>query len=298
MMESGMVCGKREVPAEFKVPHDFFGVASTPLIEGDLLIVNVGAPGGPTVAGFDKKTGKLVWGSGDKWGPSYASPVPANVNGKRRIFVFAGGESNPPTGGLLSIDPQNGAVDFSFPWRSKSYESVNAASPVVIGNQVFISASYKTGAALLNLLPDGGQTVAWTTQDLSTHFNTAIHKDGYLYGFDGRNEPDASLVCLELKTGKVMWRVTPEWEEVIDSQRRTLGTFRGTLLWVDGKFLCLGELGHLLWLDLTPKRYKELSRTSLLAARETWALPLLSHGLLYVSQNTPDPIHNEPPRPL
>ena len=107
------------------------------------------------------------------------------------------------------------------------------------------------------MLPDGGQSVAWTTQDLATHFNTAIYKDGYLYGFDGRNEPDASLVCLELKTGKVMWRVNPEWEEtlVIDGaeHRQTLGTFRGTLLWADGKFLCLGEFGHLLWLDLTPQ---------------------------------------------
>ena len=301
-LETGQVYWKRDLPAEFKVPHDFFGVASTPLIEGDLLIVNVGAPGGPTVAAFDKKTGKVVWSAGDKWGPSYSSPVPANVNGKRRVFVFAGGESNPPTGGLLSIDPQNGAVDFSFLWRSKSYESVNAASPVIVGNQVFISASYKTGGAMLNLLPDGGQSVAWSSQDMSTHFNTAIYKDGYLYGFDGRNEPDASLACLDWKTGKVMWRVNPEWEEtlVVDGvqHRQTLGTFRGTLLWVDGKFLCLGEMGHLLWMDLTPQGYKELARTWLFAARETWALPVLSHGLLYVGQNSRDVVRRESPRLL
>jgi len=300
-LETGQVYWKRDLRGEFKVPQDFFGVASTPLIEGDLLIVNVGAPGGPTVAAFDKKSGKLVWGAGDQWGASYASPVPANVNGRRRIFVFAGGESRPPSGGLLSIDPQNGAIDFAFPWRSKSYESVNAACPLVIGNQVFISASYKTGGALLNILPNGGQSVAWTTQDLATHFNTAIYKDGYLYGFDGRNEPDASLVCLELKTGKVMWRVNPEWEESVtfegQAQRKTLGTFRGTLLWVDGKFLCLGELGHLLWLDLTPQGYKQLSRAWLFPARETWALPVLSRGLLYVSQNTRD-IYGGPPRLL
>jgi outer membrane protein assembly factor BamB len=301
-LETGQVYWKRDLRSEFKVPQDFFGTASTPLIEGDLLIVNVGAPGGPSVAAFDKKTGKLVWGAGDQWGPSYASPVPANVNGHRRIFVFAGGESRPPAGGLMSIDPQSGAVDFSFPWRSKSYESVNAASPLIVGNQVFISASYKTGGALLDVLPGGGQSVAWTTQDLSTHFNTAIFKDGYLYGFDGRNEPDASLVCLELKTGKLMWRVNPEWEEsmVIDGSehRQTLGTFRGTLLWADGKFLCLGELGHLLWLDLTPKGYKELARAWLFAARETWALPVLSHGLLYVNQNTRDVMRHDPPRLL
>jgi len=214
-LETGQLIWKRDLPVEFGVPHDFFGVAATPLIEGDLLIINVGAPTGPSVGGFDKISGKLVWGSGDQWGPSYATPVPANVNGKRRIFVFAGGESKPPTGGLMSIDPQNGALDFSFPWRSTSYESVNAASPVVIGNQVFISASYKTGGALLDVLPNGKSNLVWKSQDISTHFNTAIHKDGYLYAFDGRNEPDASLVCIELKTGKVMWRVTPEWEETI-----------------------------------------------------------------------------------
>jgi hypothetical protein len=197
------------------------------------------------------------------------------------------------------VDPANGAVDFSFPWRSTSYESVNAASPVVVGSQVFISASYKTGGALLNL-PGGG--VAWSSPNLSTHFNTAVFKDGYLYGFDGRNEPDASLVCIELKTGKVMWRVTPEWEEHFLMQegekRATMGTFRGTLLWVDGKFLCLGEMGHLLWLDLTPSGYKELARAWLFAARETWALPVLSRGLLYVTQNTTGFLRREPPRLL
>ena len=60
-LETGQVYWKRDLRGEFRVPQDFFGVASTPLIEGDLLIVNVGAPGGPTVAAFDKKTGKLVW---------------------------------------------------------------------------------------------------------------------------------------------------------------------------------------------------------------------------------------------
>ena len=163
---------------------------------------------------------------------------------------------------------------------------MNAASPVIAGSQVFISASYKTGGALLNL-PGGG--VAWSSQNLSTHFNTAIYKDGYLYGFDGRNEPDASLVCIDVKTGKVMWRVNPEWDEFLtfdgEPRKAHLGIFRGTLLWVDGKFLCLGEMGHLLWLDLTPSGYKELARAWLFPARETWALPVLSRcvrGILVV----------------
>jgi hypothetical protein len=218
------------------------------------------------------------------------------------VFVFAGGESQPPTGGLLSIDPANGAIDFAFPWRSRSYESVNAASPVVVGDQVFVSASYRTGGALLNLLPGGKHNVAWTSQEIGTHWNTAVYKDGYLYAFDGRNEPDASLVCIELKTGKVMWRATPEWEETFTHQgaltRQRLGTYRGTLLAVDGGFLCLGEMGHLLWLDLTPKGYKEITRAWLFGARETWSLPVLSRGLLYVSQHSRDVVGGHQPRLL
>jgi outer membrane protein assembly factor BamB len=291
-LATGKMVWKRDLRAEYKVPQDFFGTASTPLVEGQLLILNVGAPGGPTVAAFDKATGREVWRAGKEWGPSYASPVPAVVHGKRRVFVFAGGESSPPAGGLMSIDPATGKVDFSFPWRSRTFESVNASCPVVFDNKVFISASYRTGGALVEVRPDFTHRVVWTTQEFALHFNTPIYKDGYLYGFDGRNEPDASLACVEAATGKVMWREMPEWMDTLESRGESrsllMGTYRGSLLAVDGSYLCLGEMGHLLWMDLTPKGYKEVARTWLFAARESWTLPVLSRGLLYVAQNTRD----------
>lgn len=291
-LASGRVVWKRDLRAEYKVPQDFFGTASTPLVEGRLLVVNVGAPGGPCVAAFDTATGREVWRAGKEWGPSYASPVPANLHGKRRVFVFAGGDSNPPTGGLLCIDPANGKVDFSFPWRSKSYESVNAACPVVFGNHVLVSASYRAGAALIEVQPDFTHRLVWSTQQFALHFNTPIYRDGYLYGFDGRNEPDASLACVEASSGKIVWREAAEWTEKVESRgtvrEQVLGTYRGSLLGADGQFLCLGEFGHLLWLELTPKGYKETSRAWLFAARESWARPVLSRGLLYVVQNTRD----------
>jgi outer membrane protein assembly factor BamB len=295
---SGKVMWKRDLRAEYKVPQDFFGTASTPLVDGQLLIVNVGAPGGPSVAAFDKATGREVWRAGTQWGASYASPVPAVVHGRRRVFVFAGGESNPPAGGLMSIDPATGHVDFAFPWRSRSFESVNASCPVVFDNKVFISASYRTGGALLEVQPDFTHRVLWTTQEFALHFNTAIYRDGYLYGFDGRNEPDASLACVNAATGKVVWRETPEWMEVVETRKLAMGTYRGCLLAVDGAFLCLGEMGHLLWMDLTPRGYKEVSRAWLFAARESWALPVLSRGLLYVAQNTRDLLRGTGPRLL
>ena len=301
-VQSGKVVWARDVAREYQVPQDFFGTASTPLIDDKVLVLNVGAPGGPCVVGLDKSTGREVWRAGKEWGPSYASPIPAVVHGKRRVFVFAGGESTPPSGGLMSIDPATGRVDFSFPWRSRSYESVNASCPVIFDNKVFVSASYRTGGALLEIRPDFTHRVVWTTPEFGLHWNTPIYLNGYLYGFDGRNEPDASLACVDAASGKVVWRATPEWNETLEvggrQRQQILGAYRGSLLAVDGQFLCLGEMGHLVWMDLTPKGYKELARTWLFAARESWALPVLSRGLLYVVQNTRDIVSGAGPRLL
>ena len=299
---SGKVVWKRDLRAEYKVPQDFFGTASSPLVEGRLLIINVGTPGGPCVVGLDKATGREAWRAGKEWGPSYASPVPAVVHGTRRVFVFAGGESTPPAGGLMSIDPATGKVDFAFPWRSRSFESVNASCPVVFDNKVFVSASYRTGSALVEVRPDFTHRLVWTTQEFGLHFSTAIYRDGYLYGFDGRNEPDASLACVDAANGKVVWREMPEWTETLETRggtrQQVQGTYRGSLLAADGQFLCLGEMGHLLWMDLTPKGYRQVSRAWLFGARESWGLPVLSRGLLYIVQNARDVLRATAPRLL
>jgi hypothetical protein len=91
---------------------------------------------------------------------------------------------------------------------------------------------------------------------------------------------------VDAATGKVVWREVPEWSETIGGRPATVGTYRGSLLAVDGSYLCLGELGHLLWMDLTPKGYKEVSR------------PVLSRGLLYVVQNTREISRGSGPRLL
>ena len=299
-LASGRVVWRRDLRVDYDVSQDFFGTSSTPLIDAGRLIVNVGAPGGPTVAAFDLATGDEVWRAGSEWGASYASPIPATVHGERRVFVFAGGESQPPSGGLLSIDPATGAIDFAFPWRSRTYESVNAACPVIFDNQAFITASYRAGGALITVNRDFTHDIAWTTQEFALHYNTPIHRDGYLYGFDGRNMGDASLACVDAATGEIVWREVPEWQETVvqgDRERQLLmGTARGSLLAADGQFLCLGELGHLLWMDLTPSGYREVSRAWLFAARESWNLPVLSRGLLYLTQNTRDLLTGDLPR--
>ena len=288
-LTTGQLIWQRDLKTEFDLTLDFFGVGATPLLESNSVIVNVGSPDGPCVAAFDKRTGAMQWGAGNEWGPSYASPIPADTAAGRRIFVFAGGESRPATGGLLVIDPKNGHVDCSFPWRGTRYESVNASSPIIIDSHVYISECYGVGGALLEIGSDGSCEEIWSNEILNTHFMTAIHKDGYLYGIDGHGPQNAPLVCIEIATGKEMWKTEPEWMTEVGSgpetQEYNLSPALASIMLVDERGLVLGQYGHLAWIDLNPEGYKELDRTHLFLARQTWAMPALSKGLLYVGQN-------------
>jgi outer membrane protein assembly factor BamB len=275
---------------DYKVKQNFFGVGAAPLIEGDQLIVVVGAEAGPTVVALDKTTGKQRWVSGLEWTAGYAPPVPATIHGSRMLFVFAGGDSRPPTGGLMVIEAESGKTLSTFPWRGRRYESVNCSSPLIVGERVFISECYGRGGALLDVLPSGELRKVWSNESLNTHFMTAIHKNGYLYGVANHGPQNAPLVCVELATGKEMWRQEPEWEETVQTpqgqRKATLAPSLASMLSVAGKCLLLGYFGHLAWLDLDPKGYKELGRKLLFLATETWTPPSLSRGLLYVCQNS------------
>jgi outer membrane protein assembly factor BamB len=288
-LKSGKVIWRHDTSRLYNVPQNYFGVGSTPLVEGDLLIVHVGSPGGPCVVAYDKRTGDVRWKAGDRWAASYASPVRASFHGRRKILIFAGGDSRPPTGGLLVLDASDGRVDFRFPWRAEKYESVNAASPVVIGHDVFVTSSYGVGGALISAGADGTYKPKWTTKGLGSHWATPIHRDGYLYGFDGEGTNGSELVCIRLTDGKEMWREEITWKERVpkngEMTEMTFSPMRGSLIYADGKFICVGEMGHLLLLDMTPSGVTVLDRSWPFAARETFTAPVLSHGLLYVCQS-------------
>jgi outer membrane protein assembly factor BamB len=307
-LKTGQVLWKRDVLAEFKLDANFFGVGSAPLLENDLLILNAGAKSACVVA-LLPKTGRIAWAAAvpKDWGPSYASPVPATVQGQRRVFVFAGGESRPATGGLLCINAADGSVDFAFPWRGRRFESVNASAPVIVDDKVFISECYGKGGTLLQLTVGPDKKLAakqlWETDKLATHFMTALPLAGHLYGCDGHGPNACPLVCLDLATGDEKWRTEPDLTEELtgrSGQKRTLklSTDRCHLLHADGKTLCLTEWGHLLYLDLSPAGVKVASRTWPFASGESWTPPVLSRGLLYLCQNTPDSPHNKPARLL
>jgi outer membrane protein assembly factor BamB len=257
-LDSGEMVWARSINEDYNVKKNFFGVGTTPLVEGNLVLVNVGGKKAGIVA-FAKDTGKEVWKATGA-GASYASPVAATIDGVRHVFFFT-------REGLVSVDPKKGKVRFEKPWRSRDFASVNAATPVVVKDHVFISASYETGALLLKVSKDSAKEVWKSDEVLSNHYETSIYHNGFLYGFDGRQETGAQLRCVEFKTGKVRWT------------KEKFGC--GSMILADGKLIILTEAGDLVLLEPTPAAYREKARASVLTAPCRSPISL-ANGRLYL----------------
>jgi outer membrane protein assembly factor BamB len=288
-LKTGTKLWQRDLDAEFDVAEYFFGHGSCPLLYQGKVIVSIGGKDDLAVAAFDQHTGKLVWGTRQEWHASYASPIVKNLRGKPRLLVYQGGDTKPPTGGLLCIDPGSGKLHDAYPWRADMYTSVNASTPVMVGdNQVYISECYVNGGILLELDENLKWREVWKAPDFGMHWTTPQVSDGFLYGYRGRNEPDAWLACYEVATGKEKWRKDLEWEIDVNGRDYKMKMLRGSLLQADGRFYSLGELGSLGIVELSPQGVEMKQVVQLFTARSTWSLPVVSQGLLYIVQHEPD----------
>ena len=172
-----------------------WGLACSPLIAGGNLILLPGAAAGTDSAavGLDAATGETVWASGDSPG-SYCSPVVADLAGVRQILAF---EKN----GLRGLT-FGGETLWEVPWTNGA--GVNAAVPIVRGDDVFLSSGYGAGSAVVTVSgdPEPTATEKWTAPNrFKLKFNDAILRDGHLYGLD-----EGILACVEFATGDREWK--------------------------------------------------------------------------------------------
>jgi len=247
----------------FGVPKGFFGAAGSPLVEGGRVIANVGGDKAGIVA-FEAKTGKVLWSATDD-DASYSSGVAATIGG-HRLGVFLTRDS------LVGLDPASGMVQFQRRWRARIAASVNAATPIIVGDEIFVSAQYGPGAGVLRV--NGSQlTDVWTSDDvLSNHYATSVFFNGYLYGFHGRQEFGPSFRAVEFQTGTVKW-----------SQEQ----FRaGSVLLAGDRLLITREGGELVLASASPQAFKPIARAQVLQG-VVRPYPALADGLLYVrNENT------------
>lgn len=247
----------------FAVPKGFFGAGGSPLVENGRVIANIGGKGAGIVA-FDAKTGKVIWTATED-AASYSSPIGATISGRRYAIFFT-------RNGLAAVDPATGELRFERRWRARIAASVNAATPVVIDDLIFISAEYGPGAGVLRW--DGSKlTDLWASDDaLTNHYATSVYHEGYLYGYHGRQEFNPSFRAIEMRTGKVRW-----------SEDR----FRaGSVMLAGNRLLILRETGELILAAASPEAFRPIARAQVLPATVR-AYPALADGFLYLrNENT------------
>ena len=256
-----------DTTGRFGVRKGFFGAAGSPLVEDGRVIANVGGTDGAKGAGivaFNAETGAVLWTATDHQA-SYSSPVGATFGGRRHAVFFT-------RGGLVGLDPATGAILFQRPWRSRSASSVNAATPLVIGDVIFASATYETGAVALRV--KGSElTELWSSDDvMSNHYATSVYADGYLYGFHGRQEFNPSFRAVELKTGAVKWSVDRY--------------HAGSVTLVGDRLLIARETGELVLAAASPDAFRTLAQARILRGTVR-ALPAVADGFVYLrNENT------------
>ena len=262
--DEGIKVWSHNVVAELSGKEAEYGMACSPLVIGEQVIVTAGAAKGTLVA-FDTKSGKQLWTAG-KDPAGYSSPALLNVGGRQQIVAFTGNSA-------LGVDPAKGGVLWRYPFKTNF--DCNITTPLEIQGNVFLSSGEDHGSVLLSLKSQADKfeiSEVWnslgTKSVLRNEWQTSMLLDGFLYGMDnvGGAGPITHLTCIDAATGERKW------------QQARFG--KGNLIAADGKLFISTMKGELVLVRATPERYEELSRANVLGS--TRQAPALSNGRLFL----------------
>jgi outer membrane protein assembly factor BamB len=235
-----------------------WGMAASPLIVDDTVIVLPGGPAGRSVVAYDRATGARRWSAlTDK--QAYSAPMLVTIAGVRQVLVLAATR-------LVALSPADGELLWEYPWPTMN--DINASQPVILapGNRVLLSSGYGHGAAAIEVTRDAanrfGTRLIWENTRLKNRFSSSVEHEGFIYGLD-----ENILSCLDASTGDVKWK----------SGRYGHGQF----VLASGHLVLLTEEGELVLIRATPDAHQEVARFQVLEGK-TWNHPAIDGGVLLV----------------
>ena len=240
-----------EAPKRLRAKPPRWGFACSPLVLGDRLIVDVGP-----IAALEKTTGKVLWTAGSD-PAGYGSPIAFEHGGRTLIASFN-------AHGPIVVDDDEGAVVTRSRWKT-SYD-VNAVTPIIRGDTMFISSGYNVGAAVFKIT-SGGLEQVWRNRTMRNHANNCVLWKGHLYGFDGQVNA-GTLTCIDYATGRKRW------------SEPTLKA--GGLMLAGGTLVCMVASGDCVLVEASPQACTVLGRKTLFSKKDTcWTHPVLANGRIW-----------------
>ena len=265
-VKNGKVRWERDLISEYDVLVPFYGISGSPVIEDDLVILNLNLSG----IALNKNKGEMVWVS-EKYHPSmichqskdlsgYATPVLYEGKGKRCALMYH-------CTGLFSVDVHTGKQQWFFEFMN---HGANASDPILFSNQVFLSTGWAYARCTLVEITGNQPKEVWQNKNMRNEFSSCVYIDGYLYGSDGDHGTRARLRCIDVASGDVVWEKEMKMASLISA---------------DGKLIVLEEDGTLHIAEATPSAYKEISSCDVLEGERKGRLfytpPVLCKGKIY-----------------
>ncbi len=256
-LEDGKKVWSRHVLEDNDAKPSDWGMTSSPLLAGGVVVVQLGL-GGTSLAAYDRATGEIAWRAGTDAG-SYSTATLATVAGREQVLIVNGKS-------VAGHDPASGEMLWREPWN---LPGERISMPLVLGDdRLLVSAAYGVGSRMLELAREGeGFRVEelWESRRLKSKFAPLVQRDGVVYGLD-----DGVGVAIDPATGERLWKG---------------GRYgHGQLILVGDLLLITTEKGDVVLVEATPEEHRELSRLEVFDSK-TWNPPALSGNLLLVRNN-------------
>ena len=250
---SGKQLWQKAFGRQFATTSPLYGVASSPIVDGDSVIVFVGGPDQGALIALHVATGSLRW-SWDGDGPGYASPVIANLSGSRQVITQS-------QTACVGLDADSGELLWKLPFHT-DYDQ-NSVTPVVYKDSVVFSGLNRGVARYrIEKQKDRWRTdKIWENKDVSLYMSSPVLSGDRLYGFSHRQK--GQLFALDLTTGKTLWTGEGRMAE------NTALIRTGKVLWA------LTTESDLVAFADSPSKYTEIARYKV-ASSPTWAHPALT----------------------
>lgn len=250
---TGKPIWSKQLCQDFGYKKPTWGFSGAPLVWEDYLYLNAGDAG----LCLNKKDGSLVWKSENEEA-GYSSPYPLERQG-RRLCIFSNKR------GYVCVNATTGKEVWRYKWMTRY--GVNAADPIVYGDEILISSGYGKGATLLHWTEGDQLEKVWQNREFQAQMNAPLLIDGHLYGVSGNEGQDGTgLRCVEWATGQVKWSAP------------SVG--HGAASAVEGMLLVLTERGELQIAPVSPHEYKPVFQQEILNPK-VWTVPVFANGRGY-----------------
>lgn len=251
--KTGAILWKKDYIKDYGTQVPVWGMASAPLVDGDLLICVVGGERDAKLVAFDKVNGKEIWRAlASNSEPGYSQPIIIQAGGTRQLIFW-----HPLS--VTSLNPATGKIYWERPFKTGMNLAV--ATPVQNGPRLLISSFYN-GSMMLELDENQpGATTLWKgeseseikTDGLHALVTTPIILGDYIYGICSYGQ----LRCLNAKTGERVW-------ESLQATTEKARWASGFLVRNGDRFFINNDRGDLIIARLSPEGYQEISRVKLI----------------------------------